>query len=84
MVIGYQAWKSRFGGDEQIVGRAIDLDGVSHEIVGVMPEGFAFPVDHHYWIPLRLDPLTYKRLEGPELRRFALAGSHDLAPEGRH
>jgi predicted permease len=70
IVLGHQAWRSRFGGDAQIVGRTIDLDGLSYEIVGVMPEGFAFPVDHHFWIPLRLEPLKYERLQGPELRMF--------------
>jgi predicted permease len=80
IVLGHQAWKSRFGGDAGIVGRAIELDGVSHEIVGVMPEGFAFPVDHHFWIPLRLEPQKYKRLEGPELRLFGrLTGGVTLA-----
>ena len=57
-MIGHQAWQSRFGADPLIVGRTIDLGGVPHTIVGVMPDGFRFPHDHQFWIPLRADPLT--------------------------
>jgi predicted permease len=34
------AWQARFGGDPSVVGRVIQLDGVSTEIVGVMPRDF--------------------------------------------
>ena len=39
-------------------------------MVGVMPQGFKFPVDHQFWIPLVTDPLKHDRLEGPELYLF--------------
>lgn len=42
-VVGYDLWRSRFGGDRGIVGRPITLDGVSYTVVGVMPPAFAFP-----------------------------------------
>ena len=35
-----------------------------------MPEGFEFPTDHQFWIPLRVDPLKYPRWEGPSLSMF--------------
>jgi predicted permease len=35
-----------------------------------MPEGFAFPVNHQYWIPLRANPAAIARGEGPELFVF--------------
>jgi putative ABC transport system permease protein len=41
-VISYGQWKRRFGGDASAIGRAIDLDAVSHTIVGVLPPTFAF------------------------------------------
>ena len=37
MVIGYDLWQRRFGGDPSIVGRKITLDNEPHEIVGVLP-----------------------------------------------
>src|SRR5207344_3671351 len=38
-------WQGRFGGDPRVVGKGIELDGVPHEVVGVMPAGFALPTD---------------------------------------
>jgi putative ABC transport system permease protein len=70
IVIGHQAWQSRFGGDPSIVGRSINLGGVVTTVVGVMPEGFRFPLDHQYWIPLRLNPQAYGSLQGPRLFVF--------------
>ena len=70
LVIGYQAWQLRFGGDPNVVGRTVQLGGVPRTVVGVMPEGFEFPIDHQFWIPLRVDPLKYPRWEGPSLSMF--------------
>jgi hypothetical protein len=67
VVIGYQAWQSRFAGDPHIVGRTIKLGGMARTVAGVMPDGFTFPLDHQFWIPLRANPLEYGRLQGPEL-----------------
>jgi putative ABC transport system permease protein len=58
IVIGYDVWQSRFAGDPAVVGREIRIGRSAHAIVGVMPKGFAFPVSHQYWIPLRIDPRT--------------------------
>lgn len=53
LVIGQAAWRSRFASDPEILGRRVRLDGTVHTIVGVMPEGFGFPVFHRFWTPLR-------------------------------
>jgi predicted permease len=39
-------------------------------IVGVMPQGFAFPVNHRLWIPLQLQPAGYAPFEGPSVQVF--------------
>jgi predicted permease len=49
VVIGYEAWQSRFGADPDVLGRTLELDDVAHTVVGVMPDGFRFPVSHQYW-----------------------------------
>ena len=56
IVIGYDAWQSRFAADRAVIGQPVRLGENMHTIVGVMPERFAFPVNHRYWIPLRPDP----------------------------
>ena len=43
-VIGYDLWHRRFLGDAGVVGRSVRLDVEQVTIVGVMPEGFGFPV----------------------------------------
>jgi predicted permease len=47
-------WERRFGRDPSVVGSSITLDGVSHEVIGVMPASFAFPFDSQdIWITER-------------------------------
>jgi putative ABC transport system permease protein len=69
-VIGHEMWRARFGADSGIVGRDVRLGSTVHTVVGVMPEGFAFPFDHHFWIPLRADPSLYERRKGPGIQVF--------------
>ena len=55
-VIGHHFWHSRFLSDPAVVGQRVSLGGIDHTVVGVMPEGFGFPVNHGVWTPLaRLD-----------------------------
>jgi len=44
-ILSHEFWKKQFGGDAGAIGRAIALDGRSYTIIGVMPAGFAFPLD---------------------------------------
>lgn len=43
-VISYSMWRGRFSGDPKILGRKIELDRKTYEIIGVMPRGFEFPL----------------------------------------
>jgi predicted permease len=52
VVLGHGIWQRDFGGAEDVVGRAIRVNGRPATIVGVMPQGFAFPVNEELWIPL--------------------------------
>jgi putative ABC transport system permease protein len=56
-ILADSLWRSRFGADPGIVGRHIQADGRTMEIVGVMPPRFAFPdPDTRLIVPLWLDP----------------------------
>src|SRR2546426_6427725 len=41
-----------FGGTPDIVGKALHINGTPATIIGVMPKGFAFPVNEELWVPL--------------------------------
>ena len=53
-------WRRRFGADESVLGRLIQIDGESRTIVGVMPRGASLPGplagDDDLWMPARLSP----------------------------
>ena len=40
ILLGYGYWKRRFGGEMSVIGRSVQLDSRTREIVGVMPRGF--------------------------------------------
>lgn len=57
VVLSYRAWRDVFGGDSGIVGKTISLAGRPRQVVGVMPEQFAFPSeDISLWVPTAFDP----------------------------
>ena len=51
-LIGYGIWKRDFGGTDDVVGKVVRINGKPATIIGVMPEGFAFPTNEELWIPL--------------------------------
>jgi predicted permease len=60
-IIGQRLWERKFGGAPTIIGRRVEIDGVPHEIVGVMPARFDFPTTHvELWLPIGIDPLRTK------------------------
>jgi len=73
-VLGYGVWQQNFGSDRQIVGRAVEMNGVSHRIVGVMPEGFDFPEGTEVWTPIAIDA------SDPDMGSLEFIGLGRLAP----
>ena len=70
VAIGHDVWRKRFAGDPGVVGRTVQLGGAYATVVGVMPEGFGFPVAHEMWTPLRPDALAPAPREGPDVAVF--------------
>ena len=60
VLLGHGLWKRRFGADASILNRTITLNGEPYTVIGVMPEGFRFPIisNAEAWTPLqqRLNP----------------------------
>ena len=70
VVLSHSLWKSRFESNPEVIGRTVKLGTVSATIVGVMPEGFAFPVNHRIWTPLRVDGSMLAARTGPRASVF--------------
>src|SRR3954463_15415153 len=52
MLISERLWKKTLGGDPNIIGRDLRLDGTPRTVVGVMPPGFRFPSQSDVWVPM--------------------------------
>jgi predicted permease len=58
-VIGYRLWQEGFSSDPAVLGQRIQIGDTPHIVVGVMPEGFGFPVNQRLWTPLRTDAAAF-------------------------
>jgi len=57
VIISEGLWRSRFGADPRVIGRTMSVNGVTKEVVGVMPTRFRFPAAAtQLWLPMVLDP----------------------------
>ena len=73
VIVSHDLWRSTFGGREEAIGQSMEIDGVSHEVIGIMPAGFDLMDKRvELWLPLQLDPA---------IRQFR--ASHFLSVLGR-
>ena len=70
VLLGYELWRERFDGDPRVIGRTVQLGLDFATVVGVMPEGYAFPVSHEMWMPLRTDVAGVEPRSGVEITVF--------------
>jgi predicted permease len=84
VVIGYDVWRTRFASDPAVVGRNVRLGSTVHTVVGVMPDGFAFPLSHHFWTPLRADLSDYERGREPQVEVFGRLGPGVTLDRAQH
>ena len=66
IVIGHDVWQRRFAGARDVIGRELRLGETVHTVVGVMPDGFQFPFNFRYWVPLQPGADEMLRNAGPE------------------
>jgi predicted permease len=58
VVIGHSLWRRRFASDPNIVGKTIDLNNRSYNVIGVAPESFKgskFGLSLDFWAPMMMD-----------------------------
>ncbi|PCH61801.1 MAG: hypothetical protein COC19_04140, partial [SAR86 cluster bacterium] len=55
VVISHALWQNYYIGRDDIIGIDSRINGSTYTVVGVMPEGFAYPIFHHAWLPLKLE-----------------------------
>lgn len=57
LLISEGLWRSRFAADRGVLGRTLEINGQTWEIIGVMPKRFRFPsAETQLWLPVRMDP----------------------------
>jgi len=63
VVLGHGLWQRRYGGDREVIGRTVTLDGEGYTVVGIMPPNFAYPWHAELWMPLAFseEELTTQR-----------------------
>ncbi|HYK41029.1 MAG TPA: ABC transporter permease [Thermoanaerobaculia bacterium] len=68
VVLGYQFWQARFGGERSIVGREIRLNDQPYKVIGVMGPRVRVPGFAQAWVPLAWDA-----------KQRAVRGNHNCA-----
>ena len=82
-VISHDVWHNRFDADPAVLGRVVRIGSTPTTIVGVMPDGFHFPIAHQLWVPLRLRASDFARRDGPALRMFGRLADGATLEEAR-
>ncbi|HEX6316199.1 MAG TPA: ABC transporter permease [Gemmatimonadaceae bacterium] len=70
VVLSHAVWTTRFANAPDVIGRTVKLGTMTANVVGVMPEGFGFPVNQRIWTPLRVDGSLLAPRTGPQATVF--------------
>jgi predicted permease len=72
VVLAYGLWQSQFAGDPRVLGQSVSLNGVPHQVIGVMPRSFHFPTrDVQLWTQLVLREEDYANRDNNYLEAVA-------------
>ncbi len=82
-VLSHGLWQRRFGGDKEIIGKPITLDGKSYSVVGIAPAGFQYPDRTELWLPpSRLVPELNERMDVTQSRGMGYLAAVALLKPG--
>ncbi|HEU5450935.1 MAG TPA: ABC transporter permease [Terriglobales bacterium] len=82
-ILSHTAWQARFQGDLSVVGKSVTLGGKPYTVIGIMPEGFQFPVRSQatdVWVTMARDFDIDKPGDKPV---GAQRGAHFMSAIGR-
>ncbi|MFY9608913.1 MAG: ABC transporter permease [Blastocatellia bacterium] len=83
VVISHALWQRRYGGDPDIVGKPITLDGITYTVAGVAPAGFQYPDKTEAWLPpVRLAPAVTPTMDVTQVRGFGFLSAVALLKPG--
>jgi predicted permease len=51
VMLSHHVWRNRYGGDAEVLGRTLRIDGRAATVIGVMPDGMLFPDRSDIWVP---------------------------------
>ena len=51
LLLGYDYWMRRYGGDPEVVGRMVEMNNRPHRIVGILPQVPTYPNQNDVWMP---------------------------------
>jgi predicted permease len=74
IVLSDRAWRNRFGADPNLVGRTLQINGQSVQVIGVMPPEFEHPIlwnSVDFWRPIAFSPEERQNRGNNYLRAFA-------------
>ena len=84
VMLGAGVWQSRYGGDREILGRAVMVNGAPATVIGVMSDRSGFPSTAQIWLPLSLTPgLAAQPRDARSLRVFGRLRDGRSLPEAR-
>jgi putative ABC transport system permease protein len=93
VLLGYRLWQRSFGGNPQVIGTAVKLNGIDFTVIGVMPPSFRFPQDAEIWKPMGFTPQDFDgghfirgigRLKPDVTRNQAQAEMDSIMPRLQH
>jgi len=64
IVLSYRVWQARFGGDPDILGTTVRVNGLPTTVIGIMPDDYSFPNREDVWVPQKQDPSQIDRNGG--------------------
>src|SRR5579872_3988668 len=81
-ILSYATWHDDFGGDETVLGRVIEVDGLQTRIVGIMPRGYDIHDERiELFLPLTIDPKTFPNNRGTHFLYLIARRKDGVSPE---